>query len=461
MTTKNRFSAAEKAQLAAMLEAPEVIEVHGDNTAWKNSLVGALMATAAMTFAPAAHADSPNLFERTLTGVASNVMANAVRQTLQGGVDALGKSVKQAVTGNPAEPTDPRAVQPRTGGSPSFAKPSLASALGFGRSDVPQSAAELADVMGRNDVASVAATSALRPVLFPVVVVDGQPEFSQFNEAAGQAVAAVPAGPGGQAFVRDGLMQSQQIGQGPTAVMYMGAAPNTAGCLIVMHAGKADYAQRMAQMSGLSLKEAMDFAVLHEAAHCAQQGETIAAQMEAGSGRGDQARQRIAYSGLVDVRTERAIQGGALRVLGEPATTDKTTRSAERYADAFAALALNARQPLTAQQWNGIGAWRMSAGSGHDTSNFVRWVQDQVQRDPIAVESMRSGAGAGFNAHAVAAFLKPVWKSFEAREMELDQSRNRANQATRPAERVRQAAVQQDSDAEMVKRLMGDAPRPR
>jgi hypothetical protein len=461
MTTKNRFSAAEKAQLAAMLEAPEVIEVHGDNTAWKNSLIGALMATAAMTFAPAAHADSPNLFERTLTGVASNVMANAVRQTIQGGVDALGKSVKQAVSGTPAEPTDPRAVQPRPIGAPSFVKPSLASALGFGRSDVPQSAGELAEVMERNDVASVASTSALRPVLFPVVVVEGQTEFSQFNEAARQAVASVPAGSGGQAFVRDGLMQSQQIGQGPTAVMYMGAAPNTAGCLIVMHAGKADYAQRMAQMSGLSLKEAMDFAVLHEAAHCAQQGETIAAQLEAGSGRGDQARQRIAYSGLVDVRTERAIQGGTLRALAEPSMTDKTTRSAERYADAFAALALNAQKPLSAQQWNGIGAWRMSSGSAHDTSNFVRWVQDQVQRDPIAVESMRSDVGAGFNAQAVAAFLKPVWKSFEAREMELDQERNRANRTARPVERLRQAAVLQDSDAEMLKRLMDGAPRPR
>jgi hypothetical protein len=461
MATKNRFTAAEKAQLAAMLEAPEVIEVHGDNTAWKNSLIGAVLATAAMSFAPAAHADSPNLLERTLTSVASNVMANAVRQTVQGGLDAVGKSVKQAVNGVPADANDPHANQARIGAIPAMAKPSLANALGFGRADVPRSVGDLAEVMERNDVASIASTSALRPVLFPVVVVDGQSEFSQFNEAAGQAVAVVPAGPGGQAFVRDGLMQSQQGGQGPTAVMYMGAAPNTAGCMIVMHSGKADYAQRMAQMSGLSLKEAMDFAVLHEAAHCAQQGETIAAQMEAGSGRGDQARQRIAYSGLVDVRTERAIQGGALRVLADPATADKATRSAERYADAFAALALNARQPLSAQQWNGIGAWRMSSGSGHDTSNFVRWVQDQVQRDPIAVESMRSGAGAGFNAQAVSAFLKPVWKSFEAREMELDQNRNRANQATRPAERVRQAAVQQDSDAEMVKRLMGDAPRPR
>jgi hypothetical protein len=87
---------------------------------------------------------------------------------------------------------------------------------------------------------------------------------------------------------------------------YMGSAPNTSGCLIVMHASQSDYAQRMSQMTGLSASEAMDFAVLHEAAHCAQQGESIAAQLEAQTGRGAQARQRISCSGLVDVHTERA-----------------------------------------------------------------------------------------------------------------------------------------------------------
>ncbi|CAN7779202.1 hypothetical protein LJR290_007999 [Variovorax sp. LjRoot290] len=481
MANQIRFSAEERAALAAMLEAPEVIELHGNDTAWRHGLVGALMATAAMTFAPSAHADSPNLFERTLSSVASNAMATAVRQTVQGGFDAVGKTVKQAVNGDSANAQDLRNVTARPGtGAVSSSKPSLSSALGFGRSDLPQTTNDLAAVMERNDVASVASTSALRPVLFPVVVAQGQSEFSQFNDAAGRAVAAVPAGPGGQAFVRDGLMQSQQAGQGPMAVMYMGAAPNTAGCMIVMHAGKADYAQRMAQMTGLSMKEAMDFAVLHEAAHCAQQGETLAAQLEAGTGRGEQARQRTAYSGLVDVRTERAIQGGALRALAEPGMVDKTSRSAERYADAFAALAMNAQQPLSGQQWNGIGSWRMSAGSGHDTSNFVRWVQDQVQRDPIAREAMKSDSGAGFNAQAVAAFLKPIWKTFEAREMELDQNRQRTNQGYRPAERISQTSTfgARQSDAggqargvqredprgytdEDMQTLLGGAPRPR
>lgn len=448
MATQNRFSAAEQAQLTAMLEAPEVIEVHGNDVAWRNSVLGTMMATAALTFSAAAHADFSDMFQRTMGNVASSVatsaMSTAVRQTMQGGVDMVGKSVKQAVNGPSAAP-DARSGLVRTSTVATGGRPSLAQSLGFGRSDVPQSANDLAEVMLRNDVGSIAATSSLRPVLFPVVVTAGN-EYSQFDEASRRAAAAVPpAGPGGQGLVRDSMMQSRS--DAPAAMMYMGAAPNTAACMIVMHADKADYARRMSQMTGLSTKEAMDFAVIHEAAHCAQQGESIAAQLEAQSGRGVQALQRMSYSGLVDVHTERAIQAGGAAGLNNPNAVDNAARSAERYADAFAALAMNAQQPLNGQQWNGIASWRMNTGSGHDTSNFVRWVQDQVQRDPIAREAMKSDLGAGYNAQAVASFLKPIWKTFESREIELDQKRQRANQGFRPAERVTQVSAERVSQA--------------
>ena len=458
MATQNRFSAAERARLEAMLAEPEVVEVHGNDSAWKNGVIGAIMATAAMSFAPAAHADSPGLFERTITSVVSSVASNAVatgvRNVMNEGVTAVSQGTRDLVKGPAAQQgAMPGQVVNRTlfnsgpevGGNvrtTTQAKPSLAQSLGIARTEVPQSTTELAEVMVRNDVGSIAATSKLRPVLFPVVITSGD-AYGQFDEAAKRAVAVVPpAGPGGQGLLRDSLMQAKV--NGPTAMMYMGAQPNTSGCLVVVHSNQTDFAQRMSQKTGLSPKESMDFAVLHEAAHCAQQGEAIAAAMDAQTGRAAQARQRITFSGLVDVHTESAIKSGNYGRLNNPETVDKSIRSSERYADAFAALAMNAQQPLNGQQWNGIASWRINAG-GHDTSNFIKWVQDQVQRDPKAQQAMRSTEGGGYNAQAVAGFLKPVWKAFEAREMEIDQSRQRANQSTRPAERVGQASAERVS----------------
>lgn len=470
MATLNRFSAAESAQLQAMLDAPEVVEVHGNDGAWKTGILGVIMATAAMSFAPAAHADGPGIFERTMTSVASSVaigaVATGVRGVMNSGVSVVTEGAR-SVMGAGSAPAQVGAAQgapgvesgrvvtrtlfntPGPGASSNAnmaggarattqAKPSLAQSLGFGAKETPQSTAELAEVMIRNDVGTIAATSTLRPVMFPVVVTAGN-EYSQFDDAAKRAVAAVPlAGPGGQGLLRDSMMRAKN--DGPAAMMYVGAQPNTSGCLIVVHAGQSDYAQRMSQRTGLSAKESMDFMVLHEAAHCAQQGEAIAATMDAQTGHLSQARQRISYSGLVDVHTERAIKAGNVAGLNNPETVDKSTRSSERYADAFAALAMNAQQPLNGQQWNGIASWRINSG-GHDTSNFIRWVQDQVQRDPRAREAMQSTGGAGYNAQAVASFLKPVWKSFEAREIELDQKREFVNQSTRPAERVGQTTA--------------------
>lgn len=457
MATQNRFSAAERAQLEAMLAEPEVVEVHGNDTTWKNGVIGAIMATAAMSFAPAAHADNPSLFERTISNVVSSVATNAVttgvRNVMNEGIAAVSQGTRDLVKGTPSDANAPAAQNGsvanrtifNTGGNVRTtmqAKPSLAQSLGLARTEVPQSTNELAEVMVRNDVGSIAATSKLRPVLFPVVITPGD-AYSQFDDAAKRAVAVVPpAGPGGPGLLRDSLMQAKV--NGPTAMMYMGAQPNTSGCLVVVHSNQTDFAQRMSQTTGLSPKESMDFAVLHEAAHCAQQGEAIAAALEAQTGRSAQARQRITVSGLVDVHTEKAIKSGDFGRLSSPETGDKTIRSSERYADAFAALAMNAQQPLNGQQWNGIASWRINAG-GHDTSNFIKWVQDQVQRDPEAQQAMRSTEGAGYNAQAVASFLKPVWKTFEAREMELEQNRQRASRSTRPAERVGQASAERVS----------------
>lgn len=458
MATQNRFSAAERAQLEAMLAEPEIIEVHGNDTAWKNGVIGAIMVTAAMSFAPAARADSPNLFERTISNVVSSVATNAVttgvRNVMNEGVTAVSQGTRELIKGPPAvSPTYQQQVNRtifntgvqdpgRTLRSTTQARPSLAQALGISRTEVPQSTTELAEVMVRNDVGSIAATSRLRPVLFPVVITSGD-AYSQFDDAAKRAAAAVPpAGQGGQGLLRDSMMQAKV--NGPTAMMYMGQQPNTSGCLVVVHSSQTDFAQRMSQLTGLSPMESIDFAVLHEAAHCAQQGEAIAAALDAQTGRAAQARQRISFSGLVDVHTESAINSGNFERLSNPAVADKSIRSSERYADAFAALALNAQQPLNGQQWNGIASWRVNAG-GHDSSNFIKWVQDQVQRDPKAREAMRSTEGAGYNAQAVANFLKPVWKTFEAREMELEQNRQFSNQSPRPAERVGQASAERVS----------------
>lgn len=74
-------------------------------------------------------------------------------------------------------------------------------------------------MMVRNDVGAIAATSRLRPVMFPVVISSGD-AYSQFDDVAKRAVAVVPpAGIVGSGLLRDSLMQSKV--EGPTAMMYM------------------------------------------------------------------------------------------------------------------------------------------------------------------------------------------------------------------------------------------------
>lgn len=454
MSNKQHLSAQDRAALAAMLDAPEIIEFHGSDSAWRNGLLGSILSAAALTFslgvaAPEAHADS--LFERTMTNVATNAatsaLGNLVRQGIQGGVD----SIKRGVTGEqPVQPAPtifnqrerqptimagrettpvgalpPQAQAPSTVGNifQNATNParSLASALGFGGSDVPNDTAALRDTMARNDVSSIALTAPLRPVMFPVVIQSGDSEFAQFNDAAARATSVVPAGPAGQALVRDGLMLNQGRQGGPTGAVYVGSDRRSAACVIVMRAGTAGDAGDLSRIAGMPLKSAIDFAVIREAARCTQQAETVAAQYDAASGNRSKAQSRIAFTGLVDVYSERAIASGARNPLAQ----QRAQRSADRYADAFAALAVNARQPLSEQQWDGVSAWRQGTAQGQDSSGFLRFVREQAQRDPIASQAMRADGGPGFNALAVAAFLMPVWKTFEARESELEGNRDR------------------------------------
>lgn len=461
MSNKQALSAQDRAALTSMLEAPETIEFHGKDSTWRNGLLGSIMSAAALTFtmgaaAPDAHADS--LFERTMTSVATNAatsaLGNLVRQGIQGGVDGIKRGVTGEQAAQPA-PTifnqrdrQPMVVQAREaqppGALPGQPMPpaaslqvsgpvgsvfqnvsshgqSLASALGFGGSDVPSDAAGLRDAMLRNDVSAIAQTAPLRPVMFPVVIQSGDSEFAQFNDAAARATSVVPAGAGGQALVRDGLMLNQGPQGGPNGAVYVGSDRSSSACVIVMHAGKADNAADLSRISGMPMKAAIDFSLIREAARCTQQAETIAAQYDAANGNRAKAQSRAAFSGLVDVHSERAIGAGSRNTVDQ----QRAQRSADRYADAFATLALNARQPLSDKQWDGVRVWRMGAGQTQDSSGFLQYVREQAQRDPIAREAMRADVGPGFNAQAVAAFLKPVWKSFEVRESEIERSRDR------------------------------------
>lgn len=461
MSNKQGLSAQDRAALGAMLDAPETIEFHGNDSTWRNGLLGSILSAAALTFsmgvaAPEAHADS--LFERTMTSVATNAatsaLGNLVRQGIQGGVD----SIKRGVTGEQpgqsaptvfnqrerqptmvagrevmpvgALPAQGQAQAPSAVGNifQNVTNPgqSLANALGFGGSDVPGDTAALRDAMVRNDVSAIAQTAPLRPVMFPVVIQSGDSEFAQFNDAAARATSVVPAGPAGQALVRDGLMLNQGRQGGPNGAVYVGSDRRSAACVIVMHAGKAGDAGDLSRIAGLPMKAAIDFSVIREAARCTQQAETVAAQYDAANGNRSKAQSRIAFTGLVDVHSERAIASGARNPLAQ----QRAQRSADRYADAFAALAVNARQPLSDKQWDGVWAWRMGTAQTQDTSGFLQFVREQAQRDPIASQAMRADGGAGFNPQAVAAFLMPVWKTFEARESEMEGNRDRAT-ATR------------------------------
>lgn len=475
MTTAQRLSAKDRANLAAMLESPERLEVHGKDRAWRAGLLGAVLSAAALSFtATPAHAQYQNMFTSIAAGTAASALGSAIQQGISGAFDGAKKLASPSQNPqNPPQNVAPAQVpQPQvqqftnqTGqpyvqnqnvpvqqgqvvSTPAFVSngldaakrtgSSLAAALGIpgATPDIPTDAVQLKAVMERDQVLAIADTSPLRPVMFPIVLQDSSTQAEQFAQAAAQATSMVPAGPNGQAIVRDGLARGFVPNSGPTAAVYVGEGNTRGACMILMHSGSPGSAQQLAQTTGMSMKDAIDFSVVREAAICAQQGESLATLYDWVGGKQAQARTRMAFSGLIDVHTEAVINSAdpkAIKAINKPDLNGKSLRSTERYADAFAALSMNAARPLTDQQWRGVATYRMYAaqdpGHSHDNADFMRIVEFELQRNPAARDAMRSPDGASFNASAVAAFLKPIWHTYEARERDAELAQERAGSA--------------------------------
>ena len=249
------------------------------------------------------------------------------------------------------------------------------------------------------------------------------------TELRGQVGDYVSANPGLLPPVNGGLEQTgayiesiaPQISH-PHAWAYASKAPGRTGCVILVPDRAVPEFGDLMRFAGVDRDTAAAFVLAHEAAHCAQFSEGLAAMRDIAL-TGRVRRERVA-SNLLDVRFERMLMVGAPS--GELlAKSIERTRSAERYADGFAVLTLLARGAITPRQLDGIAAWREAAASedGHDTSSFLRHLKESIVARPSALAALRAPGVPGFDAQRVAAFLKPLWKAFEMDELEAESAR--------------------------------------
>ncbi|MDN8617194.1 hypothetical protein [Variovorax ginsengisoli] len=353
----------ERADLEALLAAPERIEIHGGDRMWRAHLLGAIMATAAMSFGPA-----------------------------------------QAEVPEPA---------------PSFVPGDQAT--------VPGAQESLVDAAMRRAGAQVIATASrsTQVAMFPF------PYHARLagTELRGQVDAYVDANPGLLPPVNGGPERTgayiesiaPQIDH-PHAWAYASKAPGRTGCVILVPDRAVPEFGDLMRLAGVDRDTAAAFVLAHEAAHCAQYSEGIAALRDiALAGR---VRSERVASNLLDVRFER------LLIVGAPsgellAKSVERTRSSERYADGFAVLTMLARGAITPRQLDGFAVWREAAASkdGHDTGSFLRHLKETIVAKPSALAAMRAPGEPGFDAQCVAAFLKPLWKAFEMSELEAESVR--------------------------------------
>lgn len=203
---------------------------------------------------------------------------------------------------------------------------------------------------------------------------------------------------------------------GPHVLVYASKVPGHMGCVIPVSDGVAPEFKGLMEAAGMDAATVAEFALAHMAAHCAQYSEGVAALHDVAlTGRVGLGR---VQSNLLDVRLERLLMVGASRERMLEMDADRT-RSAERYADAFAVISMVARGALTGKQLEGIVRWRAATGSreGPGTLDFLRNLIATVSFQPEKVAAIRSPGTPGFDAQNVAGFLKPFWKRFEAGEL--------------------------------------------
>ncbi|CAN7779219.1 hypothetical protein LJR290_008000 [Variovorax sp. LjRoot290] len=349
----------ELAELEALLAAPERVEIHGSDRKWRAHLLGTLMAAAALSFGNA-----------------------------QAGPESAGLPVAAAAAGSETAFEASVAAAMRRAGAQQIAtatRSTKVSAFPFA-----YSATLSGPELGRQVERFVSRSPGLLP---PV---------NGGTDRTGAYIATI----------------APQIAT-PHAWAYASKSPDRTGCVILVSDHDVPEFRSLMKTAGIDAETAAAYVLAHEAAHCAQYSEGIAALRDVAlTGK---VRPERVQSNLLDVRFERLLMVRApSEKLMEMSVERK--RSSERYADGFSVLSMLARGALTMKQLEGIASWRAETISkdGHGTSEFLLHLRDAVVADPKVLATMRSPAEPGFDAQAVAAFLKPQWKAFEMRELEAE-----------------------------------------
>jgi len=358
------LSARERAALQGMLDAPERVEVHGSDRAWRAGLLAAVMTTALMSFGSAKADPAPSYLSH---------------------FDAPPASI--------------------------FAS----------KAAVPNTEAAVAALMRRDGAQEVASTAvSVKPTVYPLPFRAGMTE-DEIHDKVVQFVFGKPVlepALGGSIRLQNNLQYDLPKTQSPMSWSYVAKESGRTGCAFLISDQHAPAIGSLARATGMSTEVALDFAVIHESAHCAQQAEVLAAAFDVMK-HGRVQPQRIA-SGMLGAQLEAKIASGGDDDLfvNHLLAGRSTMLSAERFADGFALLALMAQKRINGQQIEGLIAWRLGDAPTHNTASFLAYMRDQVRRDPIAFAAMQSGGESGFDAQAIAAFLRPRWTAFEKSEME-------------------------------------------
>lgn len=357
------FSARERASLQGMLDAPERVEIHGPDRAWRAGVLAAVMTTAGMSFG-LARADTDPAYLSHIDAPSASFFAK-------------------------------KAVVPNTDAA----------------------AGELMRRAGAREIASTAVS--VKPTVYPLAFPAGMNE-DQVQDKVMHFVfngRVLEPALGGPIRLQNNLVADLPKTETPMSWSYVAKEKGRTGCAFLISDQHAPAIASLARATGLSTEAALDFAVMHESAHCAQQAETVTAAYDV-MRHGRVLPERIA-GGMLGAQAEEAIANGKEgEVFMNGLLSGRSNKlSAERFADAFAMIALMAQNRINGQQIEGLIAWRLGDAATHNTASFLAFVRDQVRRDPSAIAAMQSPSGPGFDAQAVAAFLRPQWNAFEKAEL--------------------------------------------
>jgi len=385
------LSARERRALQSMLDEPKRVEIHGADRAWRASVLAALMITAGMSFGSANAETAP----------APQYLSH---------IDAPPASF--------------------------FARKAV----------VPSTEAAVAALMRRDGAQEVASTAvSVKPTVYPLSFPAGLNE-DEIHEKVVRFVFGKPVmepALGGFIRLQTNLEADLPKTQSPMSWSYVAKESGRTGCAFLISDQHAPAIGSLARATGLSTDAALDFAVIHESAHCAQQAEVLAAAYDVMT-HGHVQSQRIA-SGMLGAQMDATISSGkeADLFVDNLLAGRSSMLSAERFADGFALLALMAQRRISGQQIEGLIAWRLGDAPTHNTASFLAYIRDQVRRDPEAFAAMQSAGESGFDAQAIAAFLRPRWNDFERAEL---QARRESSAGLRDALIASQKARAGDSD---------------